>query len=126
MIMAEDDGAKSIRHAYDRWKKTLTPEDLVMFSKTGHGDVWAEAKAIERCQGEVWGMKNMKRIEPMIRTFETYSSVIDTLVQGYSLMAFVWVLCNRWIRFRYKANVCIGAYQVTTTGKASTEWSLKY
>ena len=88
------DGRAIVEKALDDLKSTVTPEHKRTFSDTKLEDVWNEARAIERHQGTRLALRNMRRIEPFLRSLETYSTVIDTFCQGFTPMVWVWV-CMR-------------------------------
>lgn len=85
------DGQGIVKKALDRFKSTLVPGDEYTFSDTTLESVWKTARDIERQQGARSSMQNMRRMEPVLQSLESYSSVIDTFCQGFSPMAFVWV-----------------------------------
>lgn len=85
------DGQGIMKKALERLQSTLTEKDNYTFSNTTLEDVWKIAREIERQQGARCSMRNMRRLEPVLKSLESYSRVIDTFCQGYSLMAFVWV-----------------------------------
>lgn len=84
-------GEAVVKKAIEHLKSTLTPEDIRMFSDTSLRDLWCEARKIEAEQGARQDLRFMRRIEPLLRTLESYASVIEVFCQGYSPMAFVWV-----------------------------------
>ena len=84
-------GEAVVKKALDQLKSTLTPEDVRTFSNTSLEDLWREARKVEREQGARLDLRCMRRIEPFLRSLESYSGVIEVLCQGYSPMAFVWV-----------------------------------
>ncbi|MCJ1405748.1 hypothetical protein MMC11_008978 [Xylographa trunciseda] len=84
------DGRAIIKAAYDQLRSTISTQDALTFSNASFADVWKVARDIEREQGARTALRNIGRIEPMLRTIETYAPVIDTFCQGFSPMAFVW------------------------------------
>ncbi|MCJ1396240.1 hypothetical protein MMC18_009468 [Xylographa bjoerkii] len=81
------DGRSIIKSAYDQLKSTISSQDALSFSNASFADVWKVARNIEREQGARQSLRNMGRIEPMLRTLETYAPVIETFCQGFSPMA---------------------------------------
>ena len=53
------------------------------------------ARAIEREQGVRGDLRFMRRIEPLLKTLESYSGVLEVFCQGYPPMAFVWVTSSQ-------------------------------
>lgn len=83
--------ADVIRKALEEIRITVDPEDAKNFESTALKDVWEVARRMEREQQSRGRTNNMRRVESFLRTFETYASAIDTLCQGFSPMAWVWV-----------------------------------
>ena len=88
-------GEEIVKKALDQLKSTLTPEDVRMFSNTSLEDLWREARKMEEEQGARLDLRFMRRIEPFLRSLESYAGVIEVFCQGYSPMAFVWVCGDR-------------------------------
>ena len=84
-------GEAIVKKALDQLKSSLTTEDVRTFSNTSLEDVWREARKIEKDQADRRDLRFMRRVEPLLRTLESYAGVIEVLCQGYSPMAFVWV-----------------------------------
>ncbi|MCJ1385511.1 hypothetical protein MMC17_008634 [Xylographa soralifera] len=84
------DGRSIIKTAYDQLRSTISTQDAISFSNATYEDLWKVVRDIERDQGARQSLRNMGRIEPILRTFETYAPVIETFCQGFSPMAFVW------------------------------------
>lgn len=84
------DGQSIVKKALEQLRSGIRPEDDRSFSDANLRDVWAVARNIENKQAARLTMRNMARIEPILRTLESYSGVMDTFCQGFSPMAFVW------------------------------------
>ena len=84
-------GEAIVTRALDQLKSSLTTEDVRTFSNASLEDLWREARKIEKEQADRRDLQFMRRIEPLLRTLESYAGVIEVLCQGYSPMAFVWV-----------------------------------
>ena len=84
-------GEAIVTRALDQLKSSLTTEDVRTFSNTSLEDLWREARKIEKEQADRRDLRFMRRVEPLLRTLESYAGVIEVLCQGYSPMAFVWV-----------------------------------
>jgi len=85
------DGQSIVKNALEQLRSSISPEDDRSFADANLRDVWAVARDIENKQAARLAMRNMARLEPILRTLESYSGVIDTFCQGFSPMAFVWV-----------------------------------
>ncbi|MCJ1262293.1 hypothetical protein MMC22_002163 [Lobaria immixta] len=79
-----------VTKALNNLKSSITPEDARTFKDATLQDLWKDAREIEREQGTRLALRHMGRIEPILRSLESYSSVIDSLCQGFSPMAWVW------------------------------------
>ena len=91
-------GEAIVRKAIDHLKSTITPEDVRMFSNTSLEDLWREARKVEQEQGARMDLRFMRRLEPFLRSLESYASVIEVFCQGYAPMAFVWVRWDRHVQ----------------------------
>lgn len=80
-----------VQRALDDLNRTLKPEDARFFRDTTLDELWKEMRAIEHEQGQRLDLRCMRRLEPFLKTMESYSKVIEVFCQGYSPMAFVWV-----------------------------------
>jgi hypothetical protein len=78
------------KKAFDNLKKVLTPDDLDDFENTSVEQVWEAAREIERQQAARVSLRNVRRIEPVIRSFESYAATIEVFCQGFSPLSFVW------------------------------------
>jgi hypothetical protein len=87
----EGSGREIIARALDELKANVSPDDARTFQITSLQDVWDLARQTEREQNERNRNQYMRRLEPVLRSLESYSSVLDTFCQGFSPMAWVWV-----------------------------------
>lgn len=81
------DGQAIVEKALNELKSNLTPGDARVFSDTTLEQVWKEAREIERHEGARQSLRNTRRIEPVLRSLESYAAVMDTFCQGFSPMA---------------------------------------
>lgn len=77
--------------AIEKLKSSITSEDKRTFEDASLETLWRDAREIEREQGNRLALRSMVRIERFLRSLESYSSVIDSMCQGFSPMAWVWV-----------------------------------
>lgn len=77
--------------ALERLKTTVSPDDARAFEDTNLEKVWQTARDIENEQGARLDLRFMRRIEPFLRTLESYAGVIEVFCQGFSSMALIWV-----------------------------------
>lgn len=85
-------GRDIVEQAINQLKRTLKPDDHRFFLDTKLEQVWSEAREIEHEQGQRRDLRFMRRIEAFLRSMESYAPVIEVFCQGYSPMAFVWVI----------------------------------
>lgn len=88
-------GQAVVTKALQNLKSSITPEDVRTFKDTTLEDLWRDAREIEREQDKRLDLRHMKRLEQVLRSLESYSGVIDSLCQGFSPMAWVWVELTR-------------------------------
>src|SRR3954454_6735581 len=93
-------GQDIIRRALDELKTSVSADDARTFQNTSVHDVWELARRIEQEQNQRARLQNMRRIEPILRSLESYARVMGTFCQGFSPMAWVWVraLLRIWKR----------------------------
>ena len=84
-------GEAIVNKALDHLQSSINPEDVRIFSNTSLEDVWREARRIEVEQGARLDLRFMRRIEPFLRSLESYASVVEVFCQAHAPMAFVWV-----------------------------------
>lgn len=84
-------GQEVVTRALENLRSSITPDDERTFKDATLEDLWRDAREIEREQGTRFELRRMSRIEPILLSLESYSSVIDSLCQGFSPMAWVWV-----------------------------------
>jgi hypothetical protein len=87
-------GSEIIQRALDDLKRGVDEEHERLFQNTSAKDVWDLARKIEDEQRKRGRTRNMARIEPFLRSLESYAAVVDTFCRGFSPMAWVWV-CER-------------------------------
>ena len=84
-------GQAIVTKALQTLESSITPEDARTFKDTTLEDLWRDAREIEREQGKRLALRHMDRLEQILRSLESYSSVMDSICQGFSPMAWVWV-----------------------------------
>jgi len=84
-----------IEAAFTRLKNSITVEDARTFHSTQLQDVRQAAIDIEKWQRNRGSLRNMKRIEPFLKSIEKYSNVIETLCNQTPYLPFVWVSFGR-------------------------------
>lgn len=80
-----------VTKALEDLKSSITDEDQRTFEDASLEALWRDAREIEYDQDRRLALRSMGRIEPFLRTLESYSSVVDSMCQGFSPMAWVWV-----------------------------------
>jgi hypothetical protein len=91
IAMATSDTLASVNVAFMKLKQSVDPIDAVTFQSTTLEDVWKAALAIQQRQRESKSMKNMRRIEPLLKALEKYSKSIETLCNGTPYLPWIWV-----------------------------------
>lgn len=85
-------GRAIVQKSLDQLKSTITQGDTHTFRDTNLEAVWQAAREIEQEQGARLDLRFMRRIEPLLRTLESYAPTIEVFCQGFSPMAFIWVI----------------------------------
>jgi hypothetical protein len=78
------------KEAFLNLKRHLTLGDAEDFENTSVEQVWEVAREIERQQAARFSLRNVRRIEPVIRSFESYATTLEVLCQGFPPLSFVW------------------------------------
>lgn len=81
-----------MQKSLDQLKSTITQGDAHTFRDTNLEEVWHAAREIEQEQGARLDLRFMRRLEPLLRTLESYAPTIEVFCQGFAPMAFVWVV----------------------------------
>ncbi|OQV09949.1 WD domain-containing protein [Cladophialophora immunda] len=82
--------ASVIESAFSRFQASVSADDARTFHSTTLEDVWKAAVEIEREQRQRSALRNMKRIEPLLKTLGVYASALDTLCNGTPFLPWVW------------------------------------
>jgi hypothetical protein len=111
-------GREIIARALDELKANVSADDARTFEITSLQDVWHLAREMEREQNQRVRNQYMRRLEPALRSLESYSSVLDTFCQGFSPMAWVWVCfsSNGCQKLRTNHIVFTGSNQIVPFG----------
>jgi hypothetical protein len=83
-----------IQDAGSQLQEIVTRDEASVFHHTTLGDVQHALQAIENEQARRRSLTNLRRIEPFLSWMSDYSSILDTFCQGFSPMAWVWVLLS--------------------------------
>lgn len=83
-----------IQDAGTQLQELVTRDEASVFNHTTLGDVQHALQAIEDEQARRRSLTNLRRIEPFLSWMRDYSSILDTFCQGFSPMAWVWVLLS--------------------------------
>lgn len=89
------DGRAIVEKAVAQLSATLNKDDHRFFLDTTLEDLWKEARRTEKEQGQRMDLRFMRRIEPFVRSMESYAGPIEVFCQGFPPMAFVWVIIIR-------------------------------
>lgn len=78
------------KEAFLNLKRHLTLSDAEDFENTSVEQVWEVAREIERQQAARFSLQNVRRIEPIIRSFEGYATTLEVFCQGFPPLSLVW------------------------------------
>lgn len=80
-----------IESAFSRFQASVSAEDARNFHSTTLEDVRKAALELEREQRQRSALRNMKRIEPLLKGLEIYAKSLDVLCNGTPFLPWVWV-----------------------------------
>lgn len=83
--------ASLIESAFSRFQASVSTEDARNFHTTTLEDVRNAALEIEREQRQRGALRNMRRIEPLLKGLEIYAKPLDVLCNGTPFLPWVWV-----------------------------------
>jgi hypothetical protein len=86
-----DRNARVFQIAIEKLKQTISSPDAAAFQSTLIEDVWVAVEEIQESQRKRKSLRNMLRVEPLLRTLEQYSKVIEVACNGTSYLPWVWV-----------------------------------
>jgi hypothetical protein len=79
--------------SFAKFEKTVqkySKEDARDFNSTALRDVYEAAKEVERQLRARQCIRNMSRIEPLLKGLENYSKVIEVLCNGTDYLPWIW------------------------------------
>jgi len=91
MSATEQSPTSLIEPAFSRFQAFVSAEDGRTFHSTTLEDVRKAALEIEREQRQRSALRNMKRIEPLLKGLEIYTKSLDVLCNGTPFLPWVWV-----------------------------------
>ncbi len=77
--------------AFDRLRRSVTPDDARSFSSTSMEDVWKGAKGIEAELEARGSLRALRRIQPFLSGIEKYAKVVEVLCSGTPYLPWIWV-----------------------------------
>ena len=92
-------GKDIVLKTLEELKQDIAAVDAVSFKSTKLEDVYNEARSIEQQMGKRGSLRNMRRIEPLLETLQSYAGVLDTFCQGFTPMVWIWVDPLAYSRF---------------------------
>jgi hypothetical protein len=91
MSAAAQSPASLIESAFSRFQASISIDDARNFHSTTLEDVRKAAVEIEKEQRQRGALRNMKRIEPLLKALGVYGQALDTLCNGTPFLPWVWV-----------------------------------
>jgi hypothetical protein len=77
--------------AFNRLSSTVSRSDAIAFNSTTLEDVWNCAREIELAQRRKRSLRNLRRIEPLLKGLEIYAKSIDVICNGTPFVPWIWV-----------------------------------
>lgn len=79
-----------IRRAYQELESAVSVPDATRFKDTTIQDVQKACRILENELGARGLLRNMGRLEPLLKGLECYGKVVDTLCQGTPFLPWIW------------------------------------
>ncbi|TVY84848.1 Vegetative incompatibility protein HET-E-1 [Lachnellula suecica] len=76
--------------AYRKLKDSVSSVDANAFQATSFEEVWRAAEEIEEAHKARGNLRNMRRIEPFLKSLENYSKVVEILCNGTPYLPWIW------------------------------------
>ncbi|KAK5631819.1 hypothetical protein RRF57_007533 [Xylaria bambusicola] len=84
------DAKQTIKAAFESLSKTINPSDSRHFADTTLQDVRTSAIQLEEKLAARKALRNMRRLDPLLKGLEHYSKVADILCNGTPYLAWIW------------------------------------
>ncbi|KAI0470247.1 hypothetical protein F4859DRAFT_486121 [Xylaria cf. heliscus] len=81
---------QTIKAAFESLGKTIRPADSQHFAETTLQDVRAFAIQLEEKLAARKALRNMRRLDPLLKGLQHYSKVVDILCNGTPYLAWIW------------------------------------
>jgi hypothetical protein len=79
-----------MRTAFEELEQTIMPSDARKFQSTTLQQVREQALGIEKQLAAKQALRNMRRLDPLLKGLEHYAKVVDVLCNGTPYLAWVW------------------------------------
>ena len=86
-----DHNARVFETAIWQLKQAVSTQDVAVFKATVSDHVWEAAEEIQESQRKRKSLQNMRRVEPLLKSLEKYSKVIEVVCNGTSYLPWIWV-----------------------------------
>ncbi|KAL9065694.1 MAG: hypothetical protein Q9157_007389 [Trypethelium eluteriae] len=104
---------KTLQEAFERFSRSVTPEERRDFSSTSLEDVRNAAVQTERQLAARRSLRNMRRLHPFLQGLERYSKSIEVLCNGTPYLPWIWVSLGHMLRGALANMYCVpGSNQV--------------
>ncbi|KAI0971987.1 hypothetical protein F4678DRAFT_65229 [Xylaria arbuscula] len=84
------DAKQTIKAAFESLSKTINPSDSRHFADTTLQDVRTSAIQLEERLAARKALRNMRRLDPLLKGLEHYSKVAEILCNGTPYLAWIW------------------------------------
>ncbi|KAJ3493715.1 hypothetical protein NLG97_g4559 [Lecanicillium saksenae] len=81
---------ETIQRAYKELESAVSVQDACRFNETTIEDVRKACQLLENELGARGLLRNMGRLEPLLKGLECYGKVVDTLCQGTPFLPWIW------------------------------------
>lgn len=91
MPEAANDALAKIDQAFQRFSRTVSPQDVCEFNNTKLKDVWEAARAVQKAMADKGHARGLKRIEPLLERLEHYSPLVEFVCGSTHYLSWIWV-----------------------------------
>lgn len=114
-----------IRRAYKELESAVSASDALVFNKTTIEDVQKACRILENELGARGLLRNMGRLEPLLKGLECYGKVVDTLCQGTPFLPWIWAPIVTILKVSVSAAYNIATWLACRTVSICTKLSTK-
>jgi len=97
-----------LTNAFERLEGTITIDQARSFRNTTLQDVCKAAREVEKQLAARQSLRNMRRLQPLLKGLEHFSKVIEVLCNGTDYLSWIWV--NHHWQAEVTCYICVTKY----------------